>query len=114
VIVSLSIPTHAGVKSADFGANMRLPEYCATHSLKEFMEMMEDRGNYESRHPQDYLTNPAHGGKVTCYKCNGFIIEGEEIGYWDHQHKDEFPNAHFHKKCFNGYEHYYGLDKPID
>lgn len=61
-----------------------------------------------------YITNPHHGGKVTCYKCNGFIREGDGVGYWDHQHRDEFPHTWFHKNCYNGYEHYYGLDKPID
>lgn len=61
-----------------------------------------------------YITNPAHGGKITCYKCGGFIEEGDEEGYWDHQHCDEFPAYHFHKKCFNQYDHYYGIDKPID
>lgn len=61
-----------------------------------------------------YVTNPAHGGKVTCYKCEGFIAEGNDVPYWDRQHKDEFPNVHFHKRCFNQYEHYYGLNKSID
>lgn len=61
-----------------------------------------------------YLTHPAHGGKVTCHKCEGFIKIGEEMGYLDHQHREDFPSVHFHKLCFNSYEHYYGLDKPID
>lgn len=61
-----------------------------------------------------YITNPHHGGKVTCHKCNGFIEEGDDVPYWDHQHVTEYPRAHFHKRCYNGYEHYYGLDKPID
>ena len=61
-----------------------------------------------------YITDPTHGGKITCYKCMGFILEGDEVGYWDHQHKTEFPRYHFHKDCYNQYEHYYGLDKPID
>jgi len=63
---------------------------------------------------ENFLTNPNHGGKVTCHKCNGFIQVGEEEGYWDHQHRNEFPAYHFHKKCFNRYEHYYGIDRPID
>ena len=62
----------------------------------------------------EHITNPTHGGKVTCHKCNGFIVEGDGEGYWDHQHRDEFPHVWFHKDCFNRYEHYYGLDKPID
>lgn len=61
-----------------------------------------------------YITNPAHGGKITCHKCNGFIVEGDGVSYLDYQHKDEFPNVFFHIDCFNAYEHYYGLDKPID
>lgn len=61
-----------------------------------------------------YLTNPVHGGKVCCHKCSGFIIEGDEIGYHCYQNAREFPAAHFHKSCYNEYEHYYGLDKPID
>lgn len=61
-----------------------------------------------------HVTDPVHGGKVTCHKCNGFIIAKEHVGYWYAQHKDEFPKHHFHKECFNRYEHYYGIDKPID
>ena len=61
-----------------------------------------------------YVTDPSHGGKVTCHKCGGFIAEGNEIGYLDHQHRNEFPAVHFHKHCYNQYDHYYGLDKPID
>lgn len=63
---------------------------------------------------KEYITNPLYGDKIACHKCHQFIREGDEEGYWDHQHKDEFPKAHFHKACFNHYEHYYGLDKPID
>lgn len=61
-----------------------------------------------------YITNPAHGGKVTCHTCGGFIEEDDAIPFLDHQHLDDFPHAHFHKGCYNPYEHYYGLDKPID
>lgn len=63
---------------------------------------------------KEFITNPIHGGKVTCHRCNEFIKEGDEVAYLDHQHKDEFPKVHFHKGCYNPYEHYYGLDKPID
>lgn len=62
----------------------------------------------------NYVTNPNHGGKVTCHKCNGFIEAQEYVPYWDHQHRDEFPKIGFHERCFNRYEHYYGLDKPLD
>lgn len=61
-----------------------------------------------------YVTNPAHGGKVTCHKCGGFIDEDDVETLIDHDHKDQPPLAYFHKKCFNRYEHYYGLDKPLD
>ena len=61
-----------------------------------------------------YITNPTHGGKVTCHKCGQFIAENEGEGYLDHQHKNDFPAVWFHKECFNQYEHYYGLDRPID
>lgn len=61
-----------------------------------------------------YVINPTHGGKVTCHKCGGFVTEDDAIGYFSFQHRDEFPHVHFHKECFNEYEHYYGLDKPID
>lgn len=61
-----------------------------------------------------HVTNPAHGGKVTCHKCNGFILKKDDVPYLDHQHPCEFAAVHFHKKCYNGNEHYYGLDKPID
>lgn len=59
----------------------------------------------------NYVTNPTHGGKVTCHKCNGFILEDEHIPYWGRTETNVI--AHFHKDCFNHYEHYYGLDKPI-
>lgn len=61
-----------------------------------------------------HITNPAHGGKITCHKCNGFIIEGEETAYREYQTRKEFPKYFFHKECYNQYEHYYGIDKPID
>lgn len=61
-----------------------------------------------------YVTNPVHGGKVTCHKCNGFIKKKDSVPYLDHQHRDDFPRYHFHKDCYNPYEHYYGIDKPID
>lgn len=62
---------------------------------------------------KSYITNPQHGGKVTCHKCNGFILEGDEKVYWENGDPDTIV-AWFHKDCWNPYEHYYGLDKPID
>lgn len=61
-----------------------------------------------------YITEPTHGGKITCHKCQGFIYEGDQVGYHDYQHAREFPRYHFHRRCYNQYEHYYGIDKPID
>ncbi len=61
---------------------------------------------------KSYITNPAHGGKVTCHKCNGFIKEGEEVEWVNIPPLNHL--VYFHKECLNKYEHYYGLDKPID
>ena len=61
-----------------------------------------------------HVTDPSHGGKVTCHKCGGFISYRFWEPYWVNQHKTEFPKAHFHRACYNPYEHYYGLDKPLD
>ena len=95
---------------------MRLPEYCATHSLKEFMEMVDafDGPDQEAIPMSAYITDPAHGGKVTCHKCNGFITEDQHKEHRDDPNTDEFPKHHFHKRCFNLYKHYYGLDRSID
>lgn len=73
--------------------------------------MSED--NYEDRRTR-YVTNSVHGGKITCHKCQGFITGQEAVPYWDHQHRDEWPAKWFHEHCYNQYEHYYGLDRPID
>lgn len=55
---------------------------------------------------REFITNPIHGGKVTCYKCSGFIRGGDEYWY--------STGVFFHRDCFSHYEHYYGLDKPLD
>lgn len=60
-----------------------------------------------------YVTDPSHGGKVTCHKCAGFILEKDYEPYWEYPDKTKVL-AHFHKDCYNGYEHYYGLDRGID
>ncbi len=56
-----------------------------------------------------FVTDPRHGGKVTCHKCNDFIQEKDLF-----QANKFLFNKQFHKDCFNPYEHYYGLDRPID
>lgn len=56
-----------------------------------------------------FVTDPVHGGKVTCHKCNGFIQEKELFTF-----RGEMTRVQFHEDCFNRYEHYYGLDKPLD
>ena len=65
----------------------------------------------EHKRISTYITNPAHGGKITCEKCNGFILEGEDswvLDKWD-------IRRYFHTEpCFNRYEHYYGFNRPID
>lgn len=68
----------------------------------------------ETKPDVEHITNPSHGGKVTCHTCSGFIIEGKGTGYLDHQHPKDFPSVWFHTECYNPYEHYYGIDKPID
>jgi hypothetical protein len=60
-----------------------------------------------------YVTNPVHGGKETCHKCNGFIKRGEHLIFTNCGGDQEF-DVNFHRDCFNPYEHYYGLDRPID
>ena len=65
--------------------------------------------NTESR----FTANPVHGGKVTCHKCGGFIDEDDLLVY-KKTTGDNLSVAFFHKDCYNRYEHYYGLDKPID
>lgn len=52
-----------------------------------------------------YVTNPLHGGKATCHTCQEFIVNEKFVMNY---------GVYFHKDCWNGYEHYYGLDKPID
>lgn len=61
-----------------------------------------------------FITDHRHGGKVTCHKCNGFIEEGTGGLYKNHPNDEIFPATWFHHECFNRYEHYYGLDKPLD
>lgn len=80
--------------------------------MPKWYEMNDDLDGPEQE--AHFLTNPVHGGKVTCHKCGRFIVKEDEVGYMSVQHNDEFPHAHFHKDCYNHYEHYYGLDKPID
>ena len=59
-----------------------------------------------------YVTNPAHGGKVTCEKCSSFIDENSV--YWTVKTSILEYTVYIHDKCYNAYEHYYGLNKPID
>lgn len=99
--------TSAVINSTEFPRLKNIPE--------EIMDVLDGpEQECYSIEVAHHVTNPSHGGKVTCHKCNGFIIAAEHEGYWSFQHRDEFPNTHFHKECFNEYEHYYGLDKPID
>ncbi len=63
-----------------------------------------------------YITNPNHGGKVTCHKCQAFIEQGNCVDYNRFNDKGQVVEvlAYFHTQCYNRYEHYYGLDKPLD
>jgi hypothetical protein len=62
-----------------------------------------------------YVSDPSHGGKVTCHKCNGFIQEKDLFTFGPPAELDFGSTSwYFHKDCFNPYEHYYGLDRPID
>lgn len=49
-----------------------------------------------------------------CHKCKDVIKEGEGKPYINHPNDDSFEPTWFHHKCFNRYEHYYGLDRPLD
>lgn len=76
--------------------------------LKEQHEKLTEKINKTAS--PFYVTNPIHGGKVTCEKCGGFIEEGNSE--WIH---DEWKvKRYFHRTCFNRYEHYYGFNRPID
>lgn len=58
----------------------------------------------------DWATDIVHGGKITCHKCNSFLErELAEDPWFEYE-----SGIYFHTKCFNRYEHYYGLDKPLD
>lgn len=63
---------------------------------------------YLTRHPM-YVTNPNHGGKITCELCNGFIdgrFRYKKIG-------DRYQHLEENEAC-NPYLNYYGPGKPID
>ena len=51
-----------------------------------------------------FITDPHHGGKISCYKCSGFFKAGVDVEIKIH-------GVSFHEGCYNSY---YGLDKPID
>lgn len=78
--------------------------------MREIMHVL--LGQLLKENDEFYVTNPIHGGKETCHKCNGFI---KHIDLRAYSNKDRYPpDIYFHKECFNPYEHYYGLDRPID
>jgi hypothetical protein len=49
-----------------------------------------------------------------CHKCGKPVSDITGREYVNHPHDVSFPPTWFHDECFNRYEHYYGLDKPID
>lgn len=58
-----------------------------------------------------YVTDPQHGGKVTCRVCGEFIDMGYEHTFHEQEHDQTLFWCADH---FNRYEHYYGLDRRID
>lgn len=68
-----------------------------SHRLGKLIPKMKELALQLSAH----VTDPAHGGKVTCHKCNGFIQNKDAMGYHDHQHPQDFPNIWFHKACYD-------------
>lgn len=48
-------------------------------------------------------------GEITCHKCKEKIDDGDLVVIY----VDKII-AIFHRYCFSRYQHYYGLDKPID
>jgi len=79
-----------------------------TAELRDVLKQMKELSGYNLGQ-EKYVTDPTHGGKVTCHKCNGFIREENLYVF-----RGEMTIVRFHKHCFNQYDHYYGLDKPID
>lgn len=67
-------------------------------------DLIVQKTNEDEEHSA-HITNPIHGGKVTCHKCGGFLCENDSLF---------IMKVYFHEDCFNRYEHYYGLDRPID
>lgn len=58
-----------------------------------------------------FVTDPAHGGKVTCRRCSSFIDGGHP--YFSYN-TGTGEKLFWCEPCFNRYEPYYDLDKPID
>lgn len=53
-------------------------------------------------------------GPHTCHKCKLLIEDGDGKEFINYPNDEPFLATWFHDKCFNRYEHYYGLDKPVD
>jgi len=61
----------------------------------------------------------SNGEFIKCHKCDLYLTVGHGRKFEDLVHPNdkpmkEYPDVWFHIACFNRYEHYYGLDKPID
>jgi hypothetical protein len=52
----------------------------------------------------DCKANPP---RKRCHTCSGFFHPALDVSI-------EVHGVSFHEGCYNRYEHYYGLDKPID
>lgn len=57
-----------------------------------------------------YLTNPVHGGKVTCRVCGGFIDQEQKFI----KRGNTYEHLDSQGPECNRYANYYGPGKPID
>ncbi len=121
----MAIPKKAMVKF-NGGRGALLCNVCNTIIRKDFDPVtIEDREHYCKKHSVGpdfefdntqmsgfYVTDPQHGGKVTCEECCGYIDEKDHVGILDHQHPWDFPAIHFHKKCYEE-RHDDVIDPPL-
>lgn len=71
----------------------------------------KERERERMRDENDLHADPITEETGLCHKCLKPIIEAERLIFHP---EDALDGAQFHKSCFNPYEHYYGLDRPID
>lgn len=56
-----------------------------TH-IEELMDVLDGLPEQECK-PLEYVTNPAHGGKVVCYRCGSFIDTSERYIRYGERYK---------------------------